>query len=300
MTTHQKTTELLDELRERANERDHSPLATRKWPRVLRWRVEDEEVFWKVEDGRFTPTEATPPQITLTCTAKTLERIVKGELEFFVALWATNEIQFEGSFADAFRLGYIFLNDRRERRVVFLAHCFLNCNPRFPGGCAHGGATVPLIQTLLDCGVGIVQMPCPEFLCLGLEKHRYGELEEFELRRCFRTLAAGVIDQVEEYLANGHHVLGIIGMNPSPSCGVEITKGKGTMLGIDADTSEKEGSGVFIEEMRKIAAARGLDTLPFFGVRRVLPGESGMESRLEEVRRRLLHPDTSFKREDNS
>jgi predicted secreted protein len=241
-----------------------------------------------VAEGIIHHSEPKPAQITLTCDLPALEKILAGELEFFVALWATGEIAFEGSFADAFRLGYIFLNDRRRKRVVFLAHCFLNCNPRFPGGCAHDGATVPLIQTLLECGVGIVQMPCPEFLCLGLEKRLYGELEEFELRRCFRNLAAGVIDQMEEYLANGHRVLGIIGMNPSPSCGVEVTKGKGTMLGIDAGTSEREGPGVFMEEMQKIAKARGLDTLPYFGVRRVLPGESGMESRLEEVRQRLI------------
>ena len=287
MTKNHGVSHLLEALRQRANEREHSPLATRKWRRVLRWRVGEKEVFWRVEDGCFVPTEAIPPQVTLSCNPGTLQRVLDGELEFFVALWATGEIQFEGSFADAFRLGYILLNDRRRRRVVFLAHCFLNCNPRFPGGCAHEGATVPLIRTLLECGVGIIQMPCPEFLCLGLEKHLYGELETFELRRCFRKLAAEVIDQAEEYLANGYQVLGIIGMNPSPSCGVEVTKGKGTMLGTDADTSEKEGPGVFIEEMKKIAKKRGLHELPFFGVRRVLPGESGMEERLVEVKRRF-------------
>ncbi len=288
MKSKRSVTDLLEALRKRGNERSHSPLATRKWQRVIRWRVGEEEEFWKVVEGSFVPSETLTPQITLSCTPEVLEKILNGDLEFFVALWATGEIAFEGSFADAFRLGYVFLSDRRQRRVVFLAHCFLNCNPRFPGGCAYEGATVPLIQTLLECGVGIVQMPCPEFLCLGLEKHLYGELEEFELRRCFRNLAAGVIDQVEEYLKNGHQVLGIIGMNPSPSCGVEVTKGKGTMLGIDADTSEKEGPGVFMEEMQMIAEARGLTTLPFFGVRRVLPGESGMESRLETVRQRLM------------
>ena len=287
MTAQRPVPDLIEVLRRRGNERSHSPLATRKWPRVIRWHVGETVVFWRVVNGTLQPSEPASPQMTLTCEPEVLEKILARELEFFVALWATGEITFEGSFSDAFRLGYIFLDDHRGRRVVFLAHCFLNCNPRFPGGCLHEGATIPLIQTLLECGVGIVQMPCPEFLCLGLEKHLYGELEEFELRRCFRNLATGVIDQVEEYLKNGHQVLGIIGMNPSPSCGVEVTKGKGTMLGIDADTSEKEASGVFIEEMQKIASARGLNALPFFGVRRVLPGESGKASRLEAVRKRL-------------
>jgi predicted secreted protein len=146
---------------------------------------------------------------------------------------------------------------------------------------------VPLVQTVLESGVGIIQMPCPEFLCLGLEKGLYGKMSEADMRACFRQVALTVIDQAEAYLADGYEILGIIGMNPSPSCGVEVTKGKGTMLGIDRDTSEKESSGVFIEELQKLARERRMNRLPFFGVRRMLPGEGGLEERLEDVKRRL-------------
>lgn len=279
--------ELLQTLRQRANERTGSPLATKDWSRVIRWEIDGNSYFWRVENGTFVESEAGEAQIVLKCTDETLKKLTSGELPFFIAIWATGDITYEGSFADAFRLGYIFLSDRRGRRVVFIAHCFLNANTRFPDGCAFEGATVPLIEALLETGVGIVQMPCAEFLCLGLEKHLYGELSEGELRECFRRLAAGVMDQVEAYLENGYEVAGIIGMNPSPSCGVEITKGKGTMLGLDRDTSEKAGPGVFIEELQGLARDRGLENLPFFGVRRMLPGEGGLEERLEEVTRRL-------------
>jgi predicted secreted protein len=130
-------------------------------------------------------------------------------------------------------------------------------------------------------------MPCPEFPCLGLEKELYGQLSEEDLRACFRKLALTVIDQAEAYLADGYDILGIIGMNPSPSCGVEVTKGKGTMLGIDRDTSEKEASGVFIEKLQKLARERQMDDLSFFGVRRLMPGEEGIEERLATVRQHL-------------
>jgi hypothetical protein len=76
-------------------------------------------------------------------------------------------------------------------------------------------------------------------------------------------------------------------MNPSPSCGVEASKGKGTMLGLDRDTSEHEEPGVFIEELTRLIRKRGLPLPPVFGVRRTLPGEGGLEKQLQQVRERL-------------
>ena len=32
------------------------------------------------------------------------------------------------------------------------------------------------MNTLLEHDLGIVQMPCPEFLCMGLEKELYGDI----------------------------------------------------------------------------------------------------------------------------
>jgi predicted secreted protein len=161
-----------------------------------------------------------------------------------------------------------------------ITHCFLNINTRFPQGCAFAGANVPVINTLLKYDLGIIQMPCPEFLCLGLEKALYGEIPASELRDCYRNIAGGVVDQIEAYLKLGYKISGIIGMNPSSSCGVETSKGKGTMLGLDHDTSEKEESGVFIEELIGMTQQHGIQDLPFFGIRRVLPGEEGIDSRI--------------------
>ena len=199
----------------------------------------------------------------------------------------TNDVEFTGSFADAFHLGYVFLSDERSHRVVFIAHCFLNTNTRFPGGSAFKGSTVPLIELLLKSGMGIVQMPCPEFQCLGLEKEFYGAVPEAKLRRCFRELAQGVVAQIKAYQNLGYEIAGVIGMNPSPSCGVEITKGKGTMLGVDRDLSEKAGPGVFIEELQKLVLESELTGVPIFGFRRILPGEAGVDERISELGEKL-------------
>ncbi len=276
----ENTSQLLSALLERVNQQSETPLRLSDWKKSIRWVVDGESAYWEVRDGVLLPVETSEADVILNCSLDTLRKIADRELPLFIAIWVTGDIQFQGSFADAYRLGYLFLDDARKRKVVFLAHCFMNINPRFPQGCAFAGANVPVVDTLLKHDLGIIQMPCPEFLCLGLEKERYGEIPASELRECFRDIATGVVDQIQAYLKLGYEISGIIGMNPSPSCGVEVSKGKGTMLGLDRDTSEVEEPGVFIEEMMSLARERGLQDLPFFGIRRILPGEDGIQDRI--------------------
>jgi predicted secreted protein len=276
----EKTSQLLSELLERVNQQSETPLRLADWRKSIQWVVDGESAYWGVRGGMLLPVDTGEADVLLNCTQDTLRKIPDRQLPLFIALWVTGDIQFQGSFADAYRLGYLFLDDARKRKVVFLAHCFLNSNTRFPQGCAFAGANVPVVNTLLEHDMGIIQMPCPEFLCMGLEKELYGEIPASELRECFRDIATGVVDQIQAYLNLGYEISGIIGMNPSPSCGVEVSKGKGTMLGLDRDTSEVEEPGVFIEEMMKLAEQRGFQDLPFFGIRRILPGESGIQDRI--------------------
>ena len=273
-------------LRTRVNEQELTGHRLSNWTKTVSWCVDDDCYLWTSNGSEFEPGSGAA-DITLRLSAKVLSQIVENEVPFFIALWATGEIVFEGSFSDAYHLGYLFLSDNRSRKVVFLAHCFMNMNARFPEGAAYPGVCAPLVQTLMDAGVGIIQMPCPEFRCLGAEKELYGELSPDELRSCFRKMATEVVDDVQAYLNAGFQIAGIIGMNPSPSCGVEVTKGKETMLGTGRSTGEKTGSGVFIEEMINVAESRGLLDLPVFGVRRMLRGESGMDERLADLRRKL-------------
>ena len=269
----------------------HLPWAAR-WPsqgevRILRWDIDGASYFWRIGGGGIGWSDPGPSHCTLRCSGAVLGKLPRREIPFFLAFWATGDVQFEGAFSDAFGLGYLFLGDQRSRRVVFLAHCFLNMNTRFPEGAESAGAHVPLGQLLLHSGVGIVQMPCPEFLCLGLEKTGWGVGSADSIRAAFRRVAEGVADQVAAYLAAGCEVVGIIGMNPSPSCGVEVSKGKATMLGLSRDVSERPEPGVFIEELTSLLQERALSLPPMFGVRRTLVGESGLEEQLQRVRDRL-------------
>jgi predicted secreted protein len=281
--------EILTLLRKDLNERPLTQMRLQNWEKTITWIVDGKNPITWISDGKQlnvqSPTK--DADIILFLNSETLSKIYSKELPFFIALWATNQITFEGSFSDAYKLGYLFLSDKRSRKIVFLAHCFLNINPRFPEGAAYKGSSIPLVNTLLDSGVGIVQMPCAEFKFLGPEKALYGEIPAPTLRANFRSLAETVVDDIVAYKNSGFQIVGIIGMNPSPSCGVEITKGKETMMGTGRDTSEKNGNGLFIEELIAEANSRGLKDLPIFGFRRTLPGEEGIESRLRDLQSKI-------------
>jgi len=166
--------------------------------------------------------------------------------------------------------------DRRSKRVVLVAHCVLNQNAKLDR-CAHyPGAMVEVARALIDSGVGIVQMPCPELLCLGLDRAvaaggrptveeedtRIGRLMAADEARgtCLR-LARELAFQVSEYLANGFEVVGVIGINGSPTCGVESGW---------SDGWETPEPGVFIEALAETFRAEGIE-VPIRGVRAIEP-----------------------------
>jgi len=134
------------------------------------------------------------------------------------------------------------LEDQRSRRVVFLSHCLLNENTRYLGGACRQGCLQEILQICIERGLGIVQMPCPEqYAWGGFLKRRlllfYGSegtlvyrLRNMLLpallwytRTVYKKLAKQVANQVSDYLSSGFAVVGIVGVDGSPSCGVQRT-----------------------------------------------------------------------------
>jgi predicted secreted protein len=126
------------------------------------------------------------------------------------------------------KLGF---KDKRSKRLIWVCHCLLNQNVRFPGSAVSHGAIVEIIKPLLVKGIGIEQLPCPErkgwgginrskvFEWKGYENEdwitKYGDL-------C-QKLAKDAVDEMEDAVKNGYSVLGIIAVDGSPTCGVNIT-----------------------------------------------------------------------------
>ena len=134
------------------------------------------------------------------------------------------------------------VSDERSRRVVFVSHCLLNQNVRYAGGALGAGAIESVVARFAGRGVGIVQMPCPEQAAWGgvgkrLMVRAYGSRARwvYRLRRVllplfvaytrlrYRRIARRIARQIDDYVRSGYEVLGIVGVDDSPSCGVRRT-----------------------------------------------------------------------------
>lgn len=126
--------------------------------------------------------------------------------------------------------------------MVFLSHCLLNENVRYPGGATCPGAIPRLLDDYVEQGIGLCQMPCPEQRAWGGVRKRhlvrlYGcrPLRWRPARRAglalatawttivYRRLARRIAGEVADYLDSGFEVVEIVGVGGSPSCGVRTT-----------------------------------------------------------------------------
>lgn len=146
--------------------------------------------------------------------------------------------------------------DARSKRVILLAHCLLNQNSVVSGKARRPGPVGELVKLLVDEGVGIVQLPCPELAHYGLRRF-WAVKEQFDnpgFRARCRGIASEVAAVVEEYLRNGYEVLGFVGVNGSPSCGVR-EHGSGDWMGDPREAGRYRrapGPGVFVEELTRV------------------------------------------------
>lgn len=166
--------------------------------------------------------------------------------------------------------------DKRSKRVLLVAHCVLNQNAKIDR-CAHyPGAIQEAAVALIESGVGIIQMPCPELLYLGLdrqaERGASTTIESEDTRVAQRMveeqgqalcqeIVHDLVYQIEEYRHNGFEVIGIVGINGSPTCGVEISWSNGRAA---------SGPGVFIQLLEEECHRRAID-VPMRGIRAYEP-----------------------------
>ena len=185
--------------------------------------------------------------------------------------------------------------DGRSRKVVFLAHCLLNQNAISDGTAVRPAGFPEMVSYLLEHGVGIVQLPCPELLCLGLDRgdpqgaERPVVVENTRIRRAMaqaepsRRLARLVADtmaQLLEYRRYGFQVVGILGANRSPCCGVDTTS---------QDDQEVPGMGVFLEALSRRLEEVGWK-IPMVGFR-------GTDDAVETVQRLLERAEHAVRKE---
>ena len=192
------------------------------------------------------------------------------------------------------------VRDPRSGSVIFLSHCLLNQHTRYPGGAGRAGCVSEIVDTCLAAGYGMVQLPCPEQQAWGgvtkplllwtlALAERFPWL--FRVRRAlvpliwaytrlrYRSLARRSAHEMKEYVRSGHRVVGIVGVDGSPSCGVHATLdptevvecwGRIAIRALDRDAinsgvhqAARPGRGLFVAELDRALRAERVQ-IPMF------------------------------------
>jgi predicted secreted protein len=181
------------------------------------------------------------------------------------------------------------LTDERSRRIIFLSHCILNENTRYPGGAFTRGMLSAVVRQIDSKGYGIVQLPCPEQKAWGgvLKKNMllsYGlnnsgsplnlfrgilfPLFILHTKWVYKKIARDTVKMLEDYKKSGFDIIGIVGVDGSPTCGIstclDMKKSFDYCAGLNIESIDrknynkemydrclKQGKGLFFLEMDK-------------------------------------------------
>lgn len=130
---------------------------------------------------------------------------------------------------------------QRSKKILLVSHCILNQNTVIENEARAEGAILSATEWAMKEGFGILQLPCPEFTFLGLNRPpmTYEQYNTPQYRKHCREILEPVLKQAKEYLKNGYEITGLLGIKGSPSC----------------DPSR----GVFMEELIALFAENEID-----------------------------------------
>jgi predicted secreted protein len=171
--------------------------------------------------------------------------------------------------------------DERSGRIAVVAHCILNQNSRVLGLAERTSVITEIAEFLMCNDIGIIQMPCPELSYAGILRKRKtkDEYDTATFRSHCRRIAKEITHQIEEYAKYGINAEIVIGVDGSPSCGVNETS-KRNPREEPSNHERVKGSGILIEELHTAMKEREI-SIPFHGIRyERLPEDLG---RMEEL-----------------
>jgi len=159
-------------------------------------------------------------------------------------------------------------------KIAIIAHCFLNQNTKPYQRARYPGIVTPVLEAVKEAGFALVQLPCPEISFAGM--NRWSQvIEQYDTpkyRQHCSVLASQSIDQIDHFLRDTSFTLVIIGLEGSPSCGVQFTGSSKEWRGYPGDAEfdgkypVKKGTGLFMQAIQDEIKSRGLEIPPILGV----------------------------------
>ena len=118
------------------------------------------------------------------------------------------------------------------KKVLFVSHCILNTASKVvlynqEEMEAEEKLRKEFLNLAINNDIHLIQLPCPEFTLYGAKRwgHVSNQFDNIFFKKHCRKILEPIIDQLKEYLDNENmfEVLGFVGVDGSPSCGVDYT-----------------------------------------------------------------------------
>ena len=166
------------------------------------------------------------------------------------------------------------MSDKRSGKIVVVSHCILNVHSLEDGLAIYPGLEEEIVRILVEKGVGIYQIPCPEMYLTGifrkpLPKDSY---DKPKVRSKYREFAEKIVEQLKWFKKKGYSIVAVLGAEGSPTCGISkvgrwkdpVKKGR-----FPDDVIFVDEMGVFMEEFKDLLEAEGIKPI-WIGI----PGKS--------------------------
>ena len=117
---------------------------------------------------------------------------------------------------------------KKDRKIILIAQCLVNpyCRVHILG--QNFPLSHELMNYLMEKRVGIVQYPCPETTAMGLKRNPQGRQQYdniFFRNHCKELLKVPML-MVREFIQSKYRLVGYIGLENSPTCGIHWGKHK--------------------------------------------------------------------------
>ena len=160
----------------------------------------------------------------------------------------------------------IIMRDIKNKNILIVSHCILNGHSKVESFCEkkeREEARKKIVKFIIENDIGIIQLPCPELIMYGTRRwgHVKDQFDTPHFREVCRNQLKTYLQQIKEYINNGYKILGILGIDGSPSCGVDLTcKGQwGGEIGSNPNLLEtikgiryEKEKGILMEEIEDI------------------------------------------------
>jgi predicted secreted protein len=111
---------------------------------------------------------------------------------------------------------------KKDKKIVLIAQCLVNpyCRVHILG--QNFPLSKQLLDFLMDHKIGVVQYACPETTAMGLMRNPQGRQQydnAFFRDHCKELLKVPML-MVREFLRNNYRLIGFVGLENSPTCGI--------------------------------------------------------------------------------